>query len=829
MKIIASFILAIVVAGFAGDAPYNPTPDRYVDIHHSKIDIRVDLDDSTVTGNVTHIMSSLRTDLYIIQLDCEDTEIQQVLINNNRPLEYSLNGPKLNIELDRTYGFDDTLTLSIDYSAKPKKGLYFVRSDKGYPNKNNQAWTQGEGMDNHNWVPLWDYPNDRATFEVILTVDTPYTAVSNGEFVGMTDKGTTRTFHWHEHFPMVSYLISFVIGDFRRVEDSYGDLSIGYWVTPEFSDEDALRSFDRTPEMVAFFNEHTGISYPYEKLDQIIIDDFMWGGMENITLIHQSSGTMHTDRARPDHTSDGLVAHEIAHQWYGDMLTTRNWANAWLNEGFATFLTYAWREYDHGRDAAEFGRRWMLSSVRWADEFKRRPMVQYYYESDMDLFDSNIYAKGALVLNMLQQMLGYDAFWRTVRHYTNTYQFKNVESQDLKRVFEDVTGQNLEWFFDQWVYTGGLPHLDIKYKYNRRNQHVKLTIRQTQDVATSSLFRLPLTVLIDNGGDIVRQDIWIEEEESTFLIPSIRDPNMVLVDEGHIIPKRMEFNKTQSELIYQSEHAPHVLDRIWAIERLAEKKQRKRSIENALVHALQKDPFYGVRVEAAEALGQYKPKKGPEILMSSMQRQDNRVQRACIRSLSSYKTKEVKDFLIETMMTADNDYTVNDAYKTLFAVDSTAADSLYDWAMKQDSHRDMIRKTAIRSLRKYNASNYKRLKALLEYGAAPWSCRSTVVSTIGRHTKKHPELISTFEELLVDPNRNVRTTAARLLSHHGDESQVTNLENLIVRDPITERYVTPLIARLKGEEPAGEPIPSIKHELLEIRDRLDKLIKAQQD
>ncbi|SVA81546.1 uncharacterized protein METZ01_LOCUS134400 [marine metagenome] len=165
----------------------------------------------------------------------------------------------------------------------------------------------------------------------------------------------------------------------------------------------------------------------------------------------------------------------------------------------------------------------------------------------------------------------------------------------------------------------------------------------------------------------------------------------------------------------------------------------------------------------------------------------------------------------------------------MFAVDSTAADSLYDWAMKQDSHRDMIRKTAIRSLRKYNASNYKRLKALLEYGTAPWSCRSTVVSTIGRHTKKHPELISTFEELLVDPNRNVRTTAARLLSHHGDESQVTNLENLIVRDPITERYVTPLIARLKGQEPTAEPTPSIKHELLEIRDRLDKLIKAQQD
>ena len=510
MKIIIPFLFIYFTIIHAEEAPYNPTPDRYVDIHHSRIDIKVDLDDSTVIGNVTHIMSSLRTDLYIIQLDCEDTEINKVLINNNRPLKYSLNGPKLNIELDRTYGFDDTLTLSIDYISRPKKGLYFVQNDRSYPDKNVQAWTQGEGMDNHNWVPLWDYPNDRSTFEVILTVDTPYTAVSNGEFMGMKDNGITRTFHWHEQFPMVSYLISFVIGDYRRIEDKYGDLSIGYWVTPEYSDEDAFRSFSRTPEMVAYFNELTGIPYPYEKLDQIIVDDFMWGGMENITLIHQSSRTMHTDRARPDHTSDGLVAHEIAHQWFGNMLTTRNWANAWLNEGFATFLTYVWQEYDKGRDDAEYSRRWMMSSVKWADKSNPRPMVQYYYVSDMDLFDSNIYAKGSLVLNMLRQILGYDAFWRAVRNYAKEYQHKNVESQDLKRIFEDVTGQNLEWFFDQWVYTAGLPELEIKYKYNRRNEHVKLTVKQTQKVENSSLFRLPLTVLIDNG-EIIRQEIWIEE------------------------------------------------------------------------------------------------------------------------------------------------------------------------------------------------------------------------------------------------------------------------------------------------------------------------------
>jgi aminopeptidase N len=626
---------------------------------------------------------------------------------------------------------------------------------------------------------------------------------------------------------MVSYLISFVIGDYRRIEDKYGDLSIGYWVTPEYSDEDAFRSFSRTPEMVAYFNELTGIPYPYEKLDQIIVDDFMWGGMENITLIHQSSRTMHTDRARPDHTSDGLVAHEIAHQWFGNMLTTRNWANAWLNEGFATFLTYVWQEYDKGRDDAEYSRRWMMSSVKWADKSNPRPMVQYYYVSDMDLFDSNIYAKGSLVLNMLRQILGYDAFWRAVRNYAKEYQHKNVESQDLKRIFEDVTGQNLEWFFDQWVYTAGLPELEIKYKYNRRNEHVKLTVKQTQKVENSSLFRLPLTVLIDNG-EIIRQEIWIEEEESTFLIPSIRNPNMVLVDEGHIIPKRMKFDKKHPELMYQAKNAPHILDRIWAIEQLADHPHKK-SIENTLVFSLKNDPFYGVRIAAATALGEYEPRKGGEILMNSIDRQDNRVKRACIRSLRNYKGAKIRNFLLNTIMNSDNDYLVNDAYNTMFRVDSMTADSLFDWAMKQDSHNDIIRKSAIRSLSKYNKTNYKRLKVLLKYGETPWSCRSTVLSTIGKHVKKHPELIEEFEELLFDPSRGVRTTAANLLSQYGDESHIPKLENLIIRDPITDRWITPLISRLKGEKDSEEKSYSIKNDLLDIRDRLDKLIKSQKE
>jgi len=372
-----------------------------------------------------------------------------------------------------------------------------------------------------------------------------------------------------------------------------------------------------------------------------------------------------------------------------------------------------------------------------------------------------------------------------------------------------------------------LPELEIKYKYNRRNEHVKLTVKQTQKVENSSLFRLPLTVLIDNG-EIIRQEIWIEEEESTFLIPSIRNPNMVLVDEGHIIPKRMKFDKKHPELMYQVKNAPHILDRIWAIEQLADHPHKK-SIENTLVFSLKNDPFYGVRIAAATALGEYEPRKGGEILMNSIDRQDNRVKRACIRSLRNYKGTKIRNFLLNTIMNSDNDYLVNDAYNTMFRVDSMTADSLYDWAMKQDSHNDIIRKSAIRSLSKYNKTNYKRLKVLLKYGEVRWSCRSTVLSTIGKHVKKHPELIQEFEELLFDPSRSVRTTAANLLSQYGDESHIPKLESLIIRDPITDRWITPLISRLKGEKDSEEKSYSIKNDLLDIRDRLDKLIKSQKE
>ena len=334
------------------------------------------------------------------------------------------------MDLVKSFNWSDTLNAIINYTAKPRTGLYFFKPDSSYPERRLQAWTQGEETDNHHWVPIYDYPNERATFECKLTVDKDLKAISNGELVSQTDnEDGTHTFHWRENFPMVSYLISFVVGDYIKIEDKFEDLPVNYWVYPE-NQQDARRSFGKTPDMLDYFNKITEIKYPFEKYDQVIITDFMWGGKENITLTHNTDRTMHDSRAQPDHSSVGLVAHELAHQWYGNMITTRNWSHIWLNEGFATFFSRKYREHDLGYDEGEYIRLSEMRSYFSADKKFRRPTVYHYYHDPMELFNGHVYAKGSLILNMINDHLGDDGFWRAIQNYTSLYKYCLLYTSD---------------------------------------------------------------------------------------------------------------------------------------------------------------------------------------------------------------------------------------------------------------------------------------------------------------------------------------------------------------------------------------------------------------
>ncbi len=781
MKYIFFVFLSLINAA-DNNAPSNRTRDRQIDVEHIKIDVSIDLKNQSVYGHVVHTLSPLQSQLESFSLDAEDMVIRRVRIGEEN-VEFHHTDGKVHISLPRSIGWYDTIDVRLDYSSSPKLGTFFFKPDETYPNQPWQAWTQGEEEDNHHWVPLYDFPNDRSTFETILTVDQKFQAVSNGELVSLKkNKNGTHTWHWRENFPMVAYLISFVVGEYEKVEDSYKDIPVNYWVYKE-NRKETNRSFGLTKDMMRVFNELTGIPYPYEKYDQIIVDEFMFGGMENITLTHNTDRTMYDENASPDVSSEGLVAHELAHQWYGNMLTTKNWENIWLNEGFATFLSRLYRHEKFGHDEGEYIRYGEMKSYFGSNKRWERPTVHDKYYVPMDLFDGHVYAKGSLILSMMEDVLGKDAFWKAVQHYTKENQYKCVETQDLKKSIEDVTGQNLDWFFRQWLYEAGYPKYDVKWNYTQRNRSVKLKIKQMQD---GGLFKMPIKIRIDEEEHVV----WIEDKEVIFEIPALKRPELVIFNSGFMIPSELTFHKPISEWVLQLETAPHVLDRIAAINVLKDKKGR-RVVELALLKAAESDPFWGVRKEAVYALAAHKSKKYAKELMSISEGQDNRVRRAIWYALRNYKDNEKVSMFLQEIIDRDKKYySVSDAFRSLVIVDSSAAKKKVDNLLTKDSHTDVIRKAAISYYGSVtNDKNYEKLKQISSYGGTTWDARPEAINQLGKYAKSKPETIDLFIELLRDNTRSVRRNAVRQIGRYGAKKHLDALDELLAEDPILERDI----------------------------------------
>ena len=785
MKNLFYLIIISAIISADDDVPLQRTRDRHVDIQHIKIDVRIDMSTKSVYGHVVHTLSPLNSALESLDLDAEDMVIRRARLNE-KDIDFHQSEESVHLTMPEPLGWTDTVNVRLDYTAKPRKGTFFIQPDEVYPEKHWQAWTQGEDEDNHHWVPMYDYPNDKSTFETILTVDEKYSAVSNGELVSIKKNGDgTRTWHWRENHPMVGYLISFAIGEYVKVEDKWRGIPVNYWVYEE-NEKEAFRSFGLTSDMMEFFSNVTGVDYPYEKYDQVIIEDFMFGGMENITLTHNTDRTMYDEFAAPDHSSDGLVAHELAHQWYGDLLTTRNWANAWLNEGFATYFSRLYREYKYGYDEGEYIRFGEIKGYFGSDKKWRRPTVQPRFHESMEVFDGHIYAKGSLILNMMRDFLGEDAFLRGIQKYTRDNQYKNVETPDLKKAMEETTGQNLDWFFKEWVYEPGYPEFDVKWNYNQRNKSVKLTVKQVQKLDKSNIFKMPVDIRIDDDVHV----IWVEDVETVYEIPVGARPEMVIFNAGMRIPCKLTFKKSLAEWILQLQKGPHILDRIAAADELSKMKGR-RVVEEALLNAGRTDPFWGVRKQSIDAFTKLKSKKYAEVLMNMAEGQDNRVRRSIWNTLKNYKGDENVSAFLQNILEKDSKYySIAYAFRALVVVDTAAARQKVESLLNTDSHNEVIRKAAISYFGSVvNDKNYDRLKELIAYGGTTWYARPEAVTQLEKYVKTKPKTIDLFIDFLDDESRDVRRNAVRALGRHGKKKHLPYLDEVVERDPIISRGV----------------------------------------
>ncbi len=611
------------------------SPDRPADVRHVKLVLTLDFEQETVSGTAYTTFAALYEEVKTVTFDAVELSIENITVDGKR-LSYTITDKKLTVTLDRVYFNGEVFTVAVAYHAKPRTGMHFVKPAPEDPTRPGQAWSFGQPRYHSHWFPCHDAPNDRATTEIIVTVPSQFLTVSNGNLLEVIDNGTTKTHHWLHDIPHAAYLISLVVCDFAVIEDTYNGKPVTYYVRKDRKD-DAPFLMGKTPQMMQFFSEFTGTEYPYDKYAQTVVEIYT-GAMEHTTATTHSFMLLMDKKAALDTDMVPVVAHELAHQWFGDLVTCRDWSNGWLNEGFATYFENMWNEHDLGRDAFKQS---MLRMKEWymdEDKHYRRPIVYHVFHDDgFELFDGHMYGKGAWVLHMLRHQLGEEAFKRAVKTYLERFREKEVITADLERTFEQSTGRSLAQYFQQWVYSGGYPEFELHYAWDSEHKLAKVKIKQTQkvdeltpcfvtpvdldftvptsdeaakDEHTKATITVPMRVTVGEDGQV----------EQSFYISLEREPLMVRIDPESWLLKSLKFERSTKMLRYQLAYDPDTLGRSDAATALGDKDDDE-SLE-ALKIALYNDPFWGVRAAAAAALGTMNNEKAQTVLIEALEQLD---------------------------------------------------------------------------------------------------------------------------------------------------------------------------------------------------------------
>jgi aminopeptidase N len=833
-------LLATAVPGRA-ERPFAPegTPARYMptrqyDLQHLRLDLAFDWDARSVAGTATNTLVPLLPGVGSLVFYAAGLEVRKVRVNGaERPFALDPQAQTLTVKLDRGYGPRDRLEVAVDYSAHPQAGLYFVGPDRGYPNKPRQIWSQGESDLNRFWFPSWDYPNDRTTTEMVATVKRPLVVVSNGKLLETTDQpGGRRTYHWRMDVPHSTYLVSVAIGDFTKVTDTWRDVPVEYYVPPGTDEATARRSFGDTPKILDFYSRVTGRPYPYAKYAQSAVVDFMWGGEENISATTQTARTLHDARAESDFPSEGLVAHETAHQWFGDLLTCEDWSNAWLNEGFADYFTALYMRHAHGEDAFAWEMDDLRSSyLREAERDYQRPIVTRRYADPIDMFDRHTYNKGALVLHTIHYLLGEEGWSQGIRAYVERFAGQTVTTPDFQDALEKTTGVSLGSVFDQYVYGAGHPELKVKWDYQPDTRQVHLEIRQTQK---TGLFSFPLEVaLMDERETVVRRVPVAARDFQDLYLPSEERPRTVVLDPEGWILKTVDFAKPAAEWAVQLTASKPLAARLEAIRALGDLGGDE-AVE-ALGRALREEPFYGARREAAKALGKIRKDSALEALRAGLADKDSRVRSSIVESLGSFPEHAELIPLLRHALETDDSYAVRGAAAGAlgsFEKHRDQAVPILAAALNQGSYRETVRGNAIRALAELDPGRaWEPAQKLAKYGA-PTDSRSDALEalvTIAKHDRhRRDEARKILEGYLEDPHYSLRENAYRRLGELGDPDAIPAIERRarLEADGRQQRNAEKAVQRILTSQSKGKEDQALRDRVEQL-ERETELLKEQ--
>lgn len=680
--------------------PLRTAEDRPIDITHIRLDLSVDLDGQEVAGRAAVSLTALRA-VRAIRLDAVGFEVSAVRLQPKdvaaAPVAFSHDGRVLTVEPPEGLAAGAPAVVLIDYRVRqPKAGLHFFKPTPAEPDVPHQVWSQGEPATNRHWIPCVDSPAERQTTELVVTVAAGYEVLSNGRLLSRKENPAdkTVTFHWRQDQPHVSYLVTLVVGKFAVVAKEWRGRPVTFWVPPDRK-ADVERTFGRTVEMLDFFSARFGVDYPWDQYAQVVVEQFTAGGMENTSATTLTDRSLHDARAFLDSSPDGLIAHELGHQWWGDLVTCRDWAHLWLNEGFASYCEVLWAEHKLGADEAALN---LLGKARAAIAGgKDRPVMDRRWTSPGAMFDARAYPKGAWVLHMLRKRLGEDAFWRGVRRWATDHKLRSVETHDLRRTLEDETGRSLERFFFDWLERPGAPELSIETEWLPESRLARVTVKQTQP---GEPFAVPLHVEFAVAGQsapvTLREEI--TDKETRFLVPLPSRPVSVRVDPDQTVLAEIRETKSRELWLAQLTGDPSPVLRIRAAEHFGQ--SRSAADREALAKALSAERFWAVAAEIAAALGESGGDASRDALLAGLRHDHPKVRRAVADALGRFpRDPAVAAALRAVLGKGDASYFVEaEAAESYGKVRADDAVSVLTPLLDRPSHNEVIRSAALTGL-----------------------------------------------------------------------------------------------------------------------------------
>jgi len=755
---------------------------------HSDIYLSFDEAKGEVIGRVTHKIAPLRENTDSISFDAVEMEIKDVAVHQSEGgnggsdvQKFDTANNSLNVYFTNKVSPRDTLDVTITYTCTPRKGLYFISPDPANPTKPKQIWSQGEGEDNRYWIPCYDYPNDKATIDMYATVPENYSALSNGALIKtIQNSDGTKTWHWAEKHPISSYLITLATGEFDVVKDPKGfrGRPVDYWAW-KGRGGDLDSAFSYTPDMMEYFSHLIDYPYAWEKYSQVIVADFIYGGMENASATTLVDMALHDKRAQLDYNAMGLIAHELAHQWFGDVVTCRDWRQMWLNEGFATYFQMLYFEHLYGEDRFRYDI-WntQRGSVEAESAGGRKAIVM------TNGLTANTYGKAATVLNLIRHVLGDDDFFRALHHYITVHQFNNVETEDLRIAIEETTGRNLTAIFDEWLYKPGHPIFDVTCAWDPAKK-IMMTVAQTQKHdSISGYFAVPMDIEIALPNKKIIKTIEIKADSvNTFTFDCPEKPEYIVFDKGSNVPKELHFHRSLDEILAQLQYGDPV-ERGYAVVDLKEYDSLPTAL-HALEKAAQSDSFTQVRQEAISILGDVKSNEAQAAIIQLCKSADPQIRLTAVNQLGEFPTENAYAAAMGILRNEDSYGVKRAAISAIGTMDTALHKQSFDLIASyadSNSYRDWLRGSALNAMR--TLKDPRAIPYAMKYarGGCVRDARVDAIRVLEKLAVGNHDAEELLMQCLSDKSHAVRNSAASALGIIGDESLVPELKEKLEKE-----------------------------------------------